>query len=259
MHIGAIRGTARLITALAMVTAACGAGHRAATADHSTTDHSTTGHTTTDHSATGPADAGPAIAGPAAEGPAATGPAVTRRSRRSAADAKPIDCRRVKCVALTFDDGPGVYTDELLRHLAAYRARATFFVIGQNVAAHPEVLRRTYEAGHEIGGHTWSHPDLTKLTAAAVRAQFARTDQAVKAAIGVTPKLIRPPYGALSASAKLRPLLVVVRKRHDRPHSSVVLMPERSVQPVTPLPTKRPVDDLSVPWCAALAAPKIHR
>ncbi|WP_272895160.1 polysaccharide deacetylase family protein [Nonomuraea sp. MG754425] len=237
MHIGAIRGTARLITALAMVTAACGAGHRAATADHSTTDHSTTGHTTTDHSATGPAAAGAAIAGPAAEGPAATGPAVTRRSRRSAADAKPIDCRRVKCVALTFDDGPGVYTDELLRHLAAYRARATFFVIGQNVAAHPEVLRRTYEAGHEIGGHTWSHPDLTKLTAAAVRAQFARTDQAVKAAIGVTPKLIRPPYGALSASVRRqtrRPMVLWSVDTLDWLHRDSARVARKAVRSVRP-------------------------
>ncbi|MFD0478865.1 polysaccharide deacetylase family protein [Nonomuraea thailandensis] len=113
-----------------------------------------------------------------------------------------MNCRRVKCVALTFDDGPGKYTDALLRSLAAYRARATFFVVGQNVAAYPGIVRRTHAAGHEIGSHTWSHPDLTKLSAAAVRSQFARTDRAIRAAIGITPKLVRPPYGAFNATVR---------------------------------------------------------
>ncbi|MFC5823884.1 polysaccharide deacetylase family protein [Nonomuraea insulae] len=120
------------------------------------------------------------------------------------ATAKPVDCHRAKCVALTFDDGPGPYTDALLHHLAVYRARATFFVVGQNVGAYPGVVRRAYAAGHEIGNHTWSHPNLTKLSAAGVRSQLARTDQAVKAATGVRPKLVRPPYGALNAAVRLR-------------------------------------------------------
>jgi peptidoglycan/xylan/chitin deacetylase (PgdA/CDA1 family) len=105
-------------------------------------------------------------------------------------------------VALTFDDGPGRYTDALLRSLAAYRARATFFVVGQNVAAYPGIVRRTYAAGHEIGSHTWSHPDLTKLPAASVRSQFARTDKAIKRAIGIRPELVRPPYGAFNATVR---------------------------------------------------------
>ncbi|MEV0380399.1 polysaccharide deacetylase family protein [Nonomuraea sp. NPDC050643] len=120
----------------------------------------------------------------------------------SATAGKPVDCRRAKCVALTFDDGPGVYTDALLRHLAAYRARATFFVVGRNVAANPGILRRTYAAGHEIGSHTWSHPDLTRLSALGVRSELARADRAIRAAIGITPKLVRPPYGALNAAVR---------------------------------------------------------
>ncbi|SEF78366.1 Peptidoglycan/xylan/chitin deacetylase, PgdA/CDA1 family [Nonomuraea solani] len=115
-----------------------------------------------------------------------------------------VDCRRAKCVALTFDDGPGRHTDALLRHLASYRAKATFFVVGQNVAANPGIVRRTYAAGHEIGSHTWSHPDLTKLSAAGVRSQLARTDRAIRAATGVTPKLVRPPYGALNRTVRLQ-------------------------------------------------------
>ncbi|MFI7439355.1 polysaccharide deacetylase family protein [Nonomuraea indica] len=109
------------------------------------------------------------------------------------------DCRRVKCVALTFDDGPGPYTATLLRHLAARKARATFFVVGQNVVAHPDLVRRAAAAGHEIGGHSWSHRDLTTLRAASIRADLARTAKAVKAATGVAPTIMRPPYGAQNA------------------------------------------------------------
>ncbi|MFI6734839.1 polysaccharide deacetylase family protein [Nonomuraea sp. NPDC050451] len=119
-----------------------------------------------------------------------------------------VDCRRVKCVALTFDDGPGPYTDTLLAYLAAYHAHATFFVVGGNVVTYPRVLRRTVAAGHEIGNHTWSHPDLTRLPPARVRSQLGRTDQAIRAVTGVVPRLVRPPYGALNAT---------VRRQTDRP------------------------------------------
>ncbi|MFI7633026.1 polysaccharide deacetylase family protein [Nonomuraea sp. NPDC049400] len=123
----------------------------------------------------------------------------------SATEARPrprVDCRRVKCVALTFDDGPGRHTGTLLRHLAKYHARATFFVVGSSVVAYPRVLRRTVAAGHEIGNHTWSHPLLTRLSAARVRSQLARTDRAVKAAAGVVPRLVRPPYGGFNRAVR---------------------------------------------------------
>ncbi|WP_433513502.1 polysaccharide deacetylase family protein [Nonomuraea sp. CA-143628] len=107
-----------------------------------------------------------------------------------------VDCRRVKCVALTFDDGPSPYTPRLLQYLARYRARATFFVVGQNVVARPGVVRDVVRAGHEVGNHSWSHRDLTRLSAREVRADLARTDQAIRKATGVTPTLVRPPYGA---------------------------------------------------------------
>jgi peptidoglycan/xylan/chitin deacetylase (PgdA/CDA1 family) len=107
-------------------------------------------------------------------------------------------------VALTFDDGPGPYTDTLLRHLAAHQAHATFFVVGQNVAAYPSVLRRAAAAGHEIGSHTWSHQDLTKLSAAGVRSELARADEAIKAAAGFVPALVRPPYGAFDDALRVR-------------------------------------------------------
>ncbi|WP_189242402.1 polysaccharide deacetylase family protein [Planobispora rosea] len=121
-----------------------------------------------------------------------------------------VDCRKVKCVALTFDDGPGEYTDEVLSHLAAYRARATFFVVGQNVAANPGVVRRTAKAGHEIGNHSWSHRNLTTLSAAGLRADLNRTSQAIKAATGTAPKVMRPPYGAFNDTVRRNSPLPVV-------------------------------------------------
>ncbi|GAA3674761.1 hypothetical protein GCM10022224_043780 [Nonomuraea antimicrobica] len=150
---------------------------------------------------------------------------------------KPVDCRRAKCVALTFDDGPGPYTDALLRHLAAYRAKATFFVVGRNVVARPEVVRRAYRAGHEIGSHTWSHPDLTRLSPARVRYQLARADRAVKAAIGVTPKLVRPPYGALNASVRRqtkRPMVLWNVDTLDWRHRNSAKVARKTIASVRP-------------------------
>jgi peptidoglycan/xylan/chitin deacetylase (PgdA/CDA1 family) len=121
---------------------------------------------------------------------------------RPAGTSHPVNCHKVKCVALTFDDGPGPYTLTLLRHLAAYHAHATFFVVGQNVAARPDVVRQEVAAGHEVGNHTWSHPDLTRLSAAAIRSQLARTDRAVKAAAGIVPDVVRPPYGAVNGRVR---------------------------------------------------------
>lgn len=107
-----------------------------------------------------------------------------------------VDCARVKCVALTFDDGPGKYTGKVLDMLAAHNARATFFMIGQSIT--PEFrpyLARMVAEGHEIGNHTWSHPQLTTLPAAELRDELARTNRVIKAYTGVEPHTMRPPYG----------------------------------------------------------------
>jgi peptidoglycan/xylan/chitin deacetylase (PgdA/CDA1 family) len=113
------------------------------------------------------------------------------------------DCKKVKCVALTFDDGPAVpETSALLTHLARYKARVTFFTVGQNVAAHPDLVRAEAKAGHEIGNHSWNHPDLTRLAPQQVASQLNRTSAAIKAATGKTPTLFRPPYGAVNRTVK---------------------------------------------------------
>ncbi|UUU19471.1 polysaccharide deacetylase family protein [Streptomyces sp. DSM 40750] len=113
------------------------------------------------------------------------------------------DCTKVKCVALTFDDGPAVpEAATLLNHLAQYKARVTFFTVGQNVAAHPELVRAEAKAGHEVGNHSWNHPDLTRLTPEQIRYQLNRTSEAIKNATGEAPTLFRPPYGAMDAKVK---------------------------------------------------------
>lgn len=106
-------------------------------------------------------------------------------------------------IALTFDDGPNAtLTPKLLDLLAARHLKATFFVVGQNAADHPEILKRAVREGHEIANHSWSHPNLGKMSDDAVRRELQKTDDAIAAAIGKRPTLLRPPYGSLTARQK---------------------------------------------------------
>ncbi|MDF5755033.1 polysaccharide deacetylase family protein [Spongiactinospora sp. TRM90649] len=107
-----------------------------------------------------------------------------------------VDCAEAKCVALTFDDGPGPHTDRLLSILAEHGARATFFTLGSNAAAQPGTLRRMRDGGHLVANHSWSHRDLGALSGSLLSDQLARTQSAVDAALGQVPTLMRPPYGS---------------------------------------------------------------
>ncbi len=106
-------------------------------------------------------------------------------------------------IAMTFDDGPhGTLTPKLLDLLAARHLKVTFFVLGECVEQHPEVLQRAAREGHEIANHSWSHPQLNKMSDEAVRSQLRRTDDAIKAVTGKRPTLFRPPYGAITTRQK---------------------------------------------------------
>ena len=107
-----------------------------------------------------------------------------------------VDCARKRCVALTFDDGPGPYTSALIHTLLGAGAPATFFMIGEHVDTFPALARQVGAAGFEIGNHSYSHPDLTRLSSAEVDDQLARTNLAILRATGRRPTLLRPPYGA---------------------------------------------------------------
>lgn len=106
-------------------------------------------------------------------------------------------------IAMTFDDGPSAtLTPKLLDLLAARHIKVTFFVIGENVAEHPEIVARAAREGHEIGNHSWSHPNFAKMSQENVRSQLQRTDDAIKNATGKRPTLMRPPYGSLTDREK---------------------------------------------------------
>lgn len=106
-----------------------------------------------------------------------------------------------KQIALTFDDGPHPeLTPKLLDYLKERGIKATFFVIGKNAAAHPEIIKRMVDEGHEVGNHSWSHPALNKLSAAGVSSELDKTSEAVASACGAKPHVMRPPYGATNAA-----------------------------------------------------------
>ncbi|NRQ32506.1 polysaccharide deacetylase family protein [Nonomuraea sp. NN258] len=113
-----------------------------------------------------------------------------------------VDCAATKCVALTFDDGPGPDTGKLLDVLNAAGARATFFTVGTSAAAQPELLRRMSAEGHLIGNHTWAHRDLAKESTSKITDAFDRTADTVNAIIGQTPKLARAPYGSVDKDVR---------------------------------------------------------
>ncbi|WP_026119111.1 polysaccharide deacetylase family protein [Nocardiopsis ganjiahuensis] len=113
-----------------------------------------------------------------------------------------LDCQRLKCVALTFDDGPGEHTEELLDTLGEYDAKATFYILGSLVSEFPEVVERTHAEGHEMGNHTWKHDDLTTLSADGVTKDLERTDKAIAEVTGQAPPTLRPPYGALNGDVR---------------------------------------------------------
>jgi peptidoglycan-N-acetylglucosamine deacetylase len=102
-------------------------------------------------------------------------------------------------IAMTFDDGPSPgNTTRLLDILKQRNIKVTFFMIGPNVVAHPEIARRALAEGHEIGNHSWTHPQLSKLSDQRVTEEITKTQEAIKNACGFTPTLLRPPYGAIT-------------------------------------------------------------
>ena len=104
-----------------------------------------------------------------------------------------------KAIALTIDDGPDpVYTPQVLRVLRKYNVTATFSMIGEHVAAYPQLARTVAEAGHKICNHTWTHSDLVGMRVPSVRDELTRASDAIHAATGVHPVLFRAPYGAWS-------------------------------------------------------------
>ncbi|MEI8387583.1 MAG: polysaccharide deacetylase family protein [Verrucomicrobiota bacterium] len=108
-------------------------------------------------------------------------------------------------IALTFDDGPhATLTPKLLDILKEKGVKATFFVLGECVAANPAVLQRAAAEGHEIGNHSWDHKALTKGGGSGVDSEINQTNAAIESATGKKPAVVRPPYGATNAAVTKR-------------------------------------------------------
>ncbi|HET9607586.1 MAG TPA: polysaccharide deacetylase family protein [Nitrospira sp.] len=102
---------------------------------------------------------------------------------------------RNKVVALTFDDGPSeVYTPKILEILAQESVKATFFVIGSNAALRPDLVRRIYAEGHDIGNHTFTHPNISLLSPGQLKLELTGTQRTIESIVGVRTNLFRPPY-----------------------------------------------------------------
>lgn len=137
--------------------------------------------------------------------------AVVTQAQTYTQPAGSVNCKVEKCVALTFDDGPSVHTDKLLDILDQKNVKATFFLIGRSVKIQAPTIARMYASGHQIGNHTWDHPDLRKLGADAIKSQISRTDDAISSVTTIRPTTIRTPYGVNTPAVRAvidRPIIL---------------------------------------------------
>lgn len=101
-------------------------------------------------------------------------------------------------IALTFDDGPGEYTETLLDTVEKYNIHVTFFMLGKNVEGRESTIQRMVKLGCEIGNHTWDHQELPNMDLDSALQEFQKTDDALVKACGQAPTVCRAPYGAIT-------------------------------------------------------------
>lgn len=99
-------------------------------------------------------------------------------------------------IAITFDDGPRRgQTDRVLDVLKKYDAKATFYILGKNIEGNEDILKRQVAEGHELGNHSWTHDDLTKISLEQLQHEIRHTQSVIKEVSGAEAKSLRPPYG----------------------------------------------------------------
>ncbi len=104
-----------------------------------------------------------------------------------------------KLVAITFDDGPGLYTSDLIDRLNERDVKATFFIVGSNAEYYPDVIKKAADSGHQIGNHSWDHSLLTNLGADEIKSEIDSTNKVLKQADGKDTHYLRPPYGEFNS------------------------------------------------------------
>ena len=107
-----------------------------------------------------------------------------------------------KLVAITFDDGPGPYTNQLVDILKDNKARATFFMLGSNLENYRSTVLNVYNNGNEIGYHSYAHKNFKRQDLATIKEEFALSNEILKSITGTTFNLVRPPYGAINEEIK---------------------------------------------------------
>ncbi len=195
-----------------------------ATAETPTTETPTTETPTTEAPTTeaptteAPTTEAPTTDAPTTNTPVTTDPVTTEPYITNTVSTQPKDPIVVpdgkKLIALSFDDGPNkTYTPQVLDVLKKYNIHATFFVQGYlcKSDAAKAILQRMVAEGHDIGSHTYDHPNLKNLTAAQIAYQERTTSDLIYAACGVYPTMLRPPYGGYNASVQKNTMYPLIR------------------------------------------------
>ncbi len=121
---------------------------------------------------------------------------ITVKSEFSGIQAKcKVTVGKTKYIAITFDDGPGIYTNQLLNALENYDSKATFLLVGANVSSYSKQVKREHSLFMQIGNHSWSHANLKAISKKQVSSQINRSKNAIKQMTGENPSIFRPPYG----------------------------------------------------------------
>lgn len=107
-----------------------------------------------------------------------------------------------KLVAITFDDGPGPYTEKLLDALKERNVKATFFVVGYKLSGSRDIILRQYNEGHQVASHSWDHPQLTKLGVSSLQRQINNTADGIREITGQSEVYLRPPYGSHNSTVR---------------------------------------------------------
>ncbi|OVE78489.1 hypothetical protein BVY00_02695 [bacterium G20] len=126
-------------------------------------------------------------------------PVVSQYTETNPSGRYPANIGDKKMIYLTFDDGPGSYTEQILDILKKYNVHGIFFLVGRNMIVYPNSVKRIKAEGHSIGNHSYTHVDLSKLNSAGITDELSKTQKTIKDIAAVQADLFRPPYGSIDS------------------------------------------------------------